>query len=62
MNELRWEAYAVILASLLSLTYVWAPGPYAMGAFTFIATPLFIVAIASYAWKVLKDLRNKDVL
>lgn len=62
MNELRWEAWAVMLASLISLLYVWSPGPYPMGAFTFIAQPLFLVAIASYAWKVLKELRGKRVL
>lgn len=33
-----------------------------MGAFTFIAQPLFGVAIASYGWKVLKELRAKRVL
>lgn len=62
MNELKWEAMAVSLASLVSLVYVWRPGPYAMGAFTFIAQPLFLVAIASYAWKVVKDLRKRSVL
>ena len=62
MNELKWEAWAVIIASLVSLVYVWRPGPYAMGAFTFIAQPLFVLAIASYAWKVLKELRAKRIL
>ncbi len=62
MNELRWEAAAVSIASVLSLVYVWSPGPYAMGAFTFIAQPLFLMAIGSYAWKVLKDLRKSKVL
>jgi hypothetical protein len=62
MNELRWEAMAVSLASFVSLVYVWRPGPYAMGAFTFIAQPLFLVAIASYVWKVVKDLRHRRVL
>lgn len=62
MNELKWEAWAVMIASLVSLVYVWLPGPYAMGAFTFIAQPLFVLAIASYAWKVLKELRAKGIL
>ncbi len=57
MNELKWEALAVALASLVSLLYVWRPGPYEMGAFTFIAQPLFLLAIVSYLWKVVKDLR-----
>jgi len=62
MNELKWEAMAVSLASLISLVYVWRPGPYPMGAFTFIAQPLFLVAIASYVWKIVKELRHKRVL
>jgi hypothetical protein len=62
MNELRWEAYAVSIAAIISLVFIWNPGPYAMGAFTFIAQPLFVVAIGSYLWKVLKELRAKRVL
>jgi len=62
MNELKWEAMAVALASLISLVYVWQPGPYPMGAFTFIAQPLFLVAIASYAWKAVKELHERGVL
>jgi hypothetical protein len=62
MNELKWEALAVSLASLLSLLYVWRPGPYEMGAFTFIAQPLFVIAIASYLWKVVKELRAGRII
>ena len=62
MNELKWESMAVSLASLISLVYVWQPGPYAMGAFTFIAQPLFVVAIVSYGWKAVKELRQRRVL
>jgi len=62
MNELKWEGLGVGLASIISLIYVWDPGPYAMGAFTFIAQPLFLVAIASYGWKAVKDLRKRSVL
>lgn len=62
MTELRWEAYGASIAALISLVYIWHPGPYAMGAFTFIAQPLFVVAIGSYGWKVLKELREKRVL
>jgi hypothetical protein len=59
MNELKLEAYIIVIASVLSFIYIWSPGPYPMGAFTFIAQPLFAVAMGSYAWKVLKDLRKK---
>jgi len=62
MNELKWEGLGVGLASVISLIYVWDPGPYAMGAFTFIAQPLFLVAIVSYGWKAVKDLRKRSVL
>lgn len=62
MTELRWEACGASIAALISLVYIWHPGPYAMGAFTFIAQPLFVVAIGSYGWKVLKELRDKRVL
>jgi len=62
MNELKWEGLGVGLASVISLIYVWDPGPYAMGAFTFIAQPLFLVAIVSYGWKAVKDLRKRRVL
>jgi hypothetical protein len=62
MTELRWQAWGTTIATLISLVYIWHPGPYAMGAFTFIAQPLFAVSIASYGWKVLKELRDKRVL
>ena len=62
MNELRWEAWAALLAFAITMVYVWSPGPYPMGAFTFIAQPLFIVALGSYALKVWRDLKQKKVL
>jgi heme exporter protein D len=62
MSELRWEAYGTSIAALISLIFIWHPGPYAMGAFTFIAQPLFGVTIASYVWKVRRELRDKRVL
>jgi hypothetical protein len=33
-----------------------------MGAFTFIAQPLFLLALASYVVKVLRELRNKSIV
>lgn len=62
MNELRWESWAVILGLAISLLYILVPGPYQMGAFTFIAQPLLGLAMLSYALKVLKDLRSRRVL
>lgn len=62
MTELRLPALSVTLGSLISLIYVWSPGPYAMGAFTFIAQPLFIVGILSYGISVVRDLKKRGVL
>ena len=33
-----------------------------MGAFTFIAQPLFAYAMIRYLWRVLSDLRERKVL
>jgi hypothetical protein len=62
MIELRWESWATILGLLLTGAYIVHPGPYAMGAFTFIAQPLFALTIGSYLWKVARDLRRRRVL
>jgi hypothetical protein len=62
MSELRWESWAVMLGLAISLLYILVPGPYQMGAFTFIAQPLLGLAMLSYALKVLKDLRSRRVL
>jgi hypothetical protein len=62
MITLRWESWAAILAFVISLIYVWVPGPYPMGAFTFIAQPLFLLALISYGIKVIRDLRSRDVV
>jgi hypothetical protein len=62
VNELRWQAWAATVAFAISLGYVWSPGPYWMGAFTFIAQPLFLVAGAGYAVMVFRDLRRHKVL
>lgn len=62
MRQLRWESWAAIVAFVIALVYIWVPGPYPMGAFTFVAQPLFLLALISYAIKVLRDLRKKDVV
>ena len=50
------------MALVIALVYIWVPGPYPMGAFTFIAQPLLFLAFLSYAIKVLRELRRKDVV
>jgi hypothetical protein len=62
MTQLHWEAWAALVAFVITLVFIWVPGPYPMGAFTFIAQPLFLLALASYAIKVLRELRKKDVI
>jgi hypothetical protein len=62
MSELHWESWAVMLGLIISLLYILVPGPYEMGAFTFIAQPLLGLAMLSYAIKVFKDLRSRRVL
>jgi hypothetical protein len=55
MNDLHWESWAAIVAFLISLGYLWVPSPYFMAAFTFIAQPLFLVAMLGYAVKVARS-------
>jgi hypothetical protein len=62
MRQLQWESWAAIVAFVIALIYIWVPGPYPMGAFTFIAQPLFLLALVSYVVKVLRELRKKEVV
>ena len=62
MISFRWESWAAILAFAIALVYIWVPGPYPMGAFTFIAQPLFLLALVSYGIKVFRDLRSREVV
>jgi hypothetical protein len=62
MSELRAECMAAIVAFVISIGYTLSPGPYWMGAFTFIAQPLFVLVMASYVVKVLQELRGRRVL
>jgi len=62
MIDLRWESWSAILAFAIALVYIWVPGPYPMGAFTFIAQPLFLLALVSYGIKVFRELRSRDVV
>jgi hypothetical protein len=62
MRYLYWETWAAVVAFVIALVYIWVPGPYPMGAFTFIAQPLFLLALVSYAIKVLRELRKQDVV
>ena len=58
MRLLRWEAWCAILAFVLTLIFINSPGPYPMALFTFIAQPLFGIAIAGYIYKVIQDVQK----
>jgi len=62
MKQLHCEAWAAIAAFLIAVVHIWVPDPYPMGAFTFIAQPLFLLALVKYAIKMLRELRKKDVV
>ena len=62
MRELYWQSWASIFAFIITLIFLWVPGPYAIGAFTFIAQPLFVTAFLGYCYEVYKDLRRSKVL
>jgi hypothetical protein len=62
LRYLHWESWATAVALVIALVYIWVPGPYPMGAFTFIAQPLFFLALLSYVIKVLRELPKKDVV
>ena len=62
MNRLRVEAWAAIIAFVITIVFNLDPGPYPMAAFTFIAQPLFAYAMIRYLWRVLSDLRERKVL
>jgi hypothetical protein len=62
MRLLRWECWCAFIAFVITLAFVVFPGPNQMAAFTFIAQPLFIIAAISYLWKVLVDLRRRNVV
>ena len=62
MNRLTWQAWTAAAAFVLTLLYVLFPGPYLMGAFTFVAQPLFLVAALGYGLEVVRELRGKQVL
>lgn len=62
MKELYLEAWCTINALLITLAYTIYPGPYCMGAFTFIAQPLFLLCIVSYSIKALRVLRKNKII
>lgn len=62
MNDLYAEAISVMIALVITLGYTLSPGPYWMGAFTFIAQPLFVLSIVGYIWKIYQDSRKNKLI
>ncbi|MEZ5993211.1 MAG: hypothetical protein R3E76_12790 [Planctomycetota bacterium] len=62
MTRLRLQAWAAILALIITAAFAIHPGPYEMALFVFFAQPLFLIVFVSYGWRVVKDLRQKGVL
>jgi hypothetical protein len=60
--NLKVEALLLAMASLITLGFLWSSSPYLMGAFVFIAQPLFLVVGSLYIRKVFRDLRGKRIL
>jgi len=58
----RWEAWAAILAFVITMVFVIDPNPYCMALFSFFAQPLFAIVALLYARRVLIELRRKGVL
>ncbi len=59
MSDLRWEPWAAIIAFLIAWGYTLSPGPYWMVAFTFVAQPLFLMAMAGFIIKERRDLSGR---
>lgn len=58
----QWRVLATCLALVLSMLFLLDPGPYPMALFSFVAQPLFAVAILAYLLDVWRDLRQRNVL
>ena len=59
--NLKVEALLVTVAALITLVFLWSSSPYLMGAFVFVAQPLFLVVGLLYTRKVFLDLRSRKV-
>jgi len=62
MKRFTIEAAFVMIGIIISLIYVFNPGPTWMTLFIFIAQPCFIYAFISTALIIKKDLRSKDII
>lgn len=61
MRELRVEAFGAIVAFLITLAFTLYPVPYLMGAFTFVAQPLFGIVGLLYVCRVVRELMQGGI-
>ncbi len=62
MRPFTVEVSFVLIATVISILFIFSPTPVLMFAFAFIAQPLFAFAILSTLWMIFKDLRKKKVI
>ena len=60
--NLSVQAVGAIIAFVITTLFVVHPSPVLMALFTFIAQPLFLIVALMYVRRVLRELREKDVL
>lgn len=58
--NLRIESWMVLIASLISFGHLWSSSPYLMGAFVFVAQPLYLIAFCFYARHVVGEVFKDD--
>lgn len=56
------QAWAAIIAFIVTAAFILWPSPYFMALFAFFAQPLFLIVILLYLRRVFKELRGKQVL
>ncbi len=56
------EAWAAIIAFIVTAAFILWPTPYLMALFAFFAQPLFLIVVILFLHRVFKELRRKQVL
>jgi hypothetical protein len=60
--NLTVQAVGAIIGLVITTLFVVRPVPLLMALFTFVAQPLFLIVGLMYVGRVLRELREKDVL
>ncbi len=56
------EAWAAMVAFLITMAFILWPSPYLMALFAFFAQPLFLIVGLIYLRRVFKELKQRQVL